>query len=264
MKSQNFLIQCYAFARSKGYLDNKFFKWIFIRTYFLYKKFFEDDLAKLSDINPKLFKNGHIIDIGANIGYTSCVLARMKDKNKNLYSFEPEKWNFSILSSLTSALHNVEIFQEAVGESERKVQLLVNDAHHADHRVTSEKNTNGVMVDMVSVDSFLKKKNITTEPIAFVKIDVQGYEMKVCEGMRQTLDQNPFVSVFIEVMAPDKTQPDTLTSAKDIFSFFSEKNFKAYVFQKKTFTQVKKEDISFENFKKGYADVLFTKQDLVF
>ena len=50
---------------------------------------------------------------------------------------------------------------------------------------------------MVSIDSFLKS---TPGNITFVKIDVQGYELAVCQGMQETLIQNPDITIVLEYM----------------------------------------------------------------
>jgi FkbM family methyltransferase len=50
---------------------------------------------------------------------------------------------------------------------------------------------------MVSIDSFLESKQ---ERVSFIKIDVQGYELAVCQGMQETLRQNPGITIVLEYM----------------------------------------------------------------
>ena len=48
---------------------------------------------------------------------------------------------------------------------------------------------------MVSIDSFLESK---PGPVSFVKIDVQGYELAVCQGMQNTLRKNLDITIVLE------------------------------------------------------------------
>ena len=87
--------------------------------------------------------------------------------------------------------------QLAVGAENGTVNLWINDRHHADHRVATEEfrsshpGSKEVSVSMVSIDSFLESR---PGPVSFVKIDVQGYELAVCQGMQDTLRQNPDIT----------------------------------------------------------------------
>ena len=55
----------------------------------------------------------------------------------------------------------------------------------------------GVSAPLVSIDSFLESR---PGSVSFVKIDVQGYELAVCQGMQATLRQNPDISIVLEFM----------------------------------------------------------------
>jgi hypothetical protein len=52
-------------------------------------------------------------------------------------------------------------------------------------------------VPIVTIDGFAQKEGVAQQ-IAFVKVDVQGYELAVCEGMRATLAASPRAAVAIE------------------------------------------------------------------
>jgi len=64
----------YSLARSAKLLENGWAKRVFVSAYFLYKRFWEDPFWSLINRRPKLFENGDVLDIGANVGCTRPVL----------------------------------------------------------------------------------------------------------------------------------------------------------------------------------------------
>lgn len=63
-------------------------------------------------------KEGIFIDIGANLGYFTCLLSRTLSKKAHVYAFEPEPENLALLESNIglNRLENVKIFPIALGE----------------------------------------------------------------------------------------------------------------------------------------------------
>jgi FkbM family methyltransferase len=202
----NPLLRAYSLMRRSGVLRTSLGRRLFKSAYFLYKRYIEDDLADLLRAFPDLVGDGNVLDIGANIGYTATVLARAIKSGRKVFAFEPEPFNFTLLQQ--TALHpefeNKIIPQQcAVGAENGMIPLWVNLGHHGDHRVITDRfrslhpGLTGVSAPMVRIDSFLEKNQ---GQISFVKIDVQGYELAVCQGMQNTLRQNPNVAVLLEFM----------------------------------------------------------------
>jgi FkbM family methyltransferase len=207
----NPLLIAYSLVRRSGFLQTSLGRRLFKSAYFLYKRYVEDDLRDLLRSHPTIIGAGNILDIGANIGYTAAVLARAAQAGRKIYAFEPEPFNFKLLQQ--TALRpefagKIVPMQSAVGAADGTIDLWVNDRHHADHRVATEQfrsaqsdlahsGSNQVSVPLVSIDSFLQKN---PGPVSFVKIDVQGYELAVCQGMTDTLRQNPGIVIVLEFM----------------------------------------------------------------
>ena len=101
----------------------------------------------------------------------------------------------------------VEIFNVAVGSGDGLLEFWHNDEHFADHRVVTPQfksmdldHSRITSVPVTSIDNFVAAHNLSA--ISFIKIDVQGYELAVCEGMKQTLEKFPLLSIAFEY-APD-------------------------------------------------------------
>ena len=226
------LASAYSLVRRSGFLQTSVGRRLFKSAYFLYKRYVEDDLEDLVRAFPRLVSGGDLLDIGANIGYTAALLARAAGSDRKVYAFEPEPFNFRILQQ--TALQpefagKIIPMQMAVGAEDGNIDLWINDRHHADHRVATEQfhlahqGTKEIKVSMVSIDSFLDK---TPGPVSFAKIDVQGYELAVCQGMKDTLRKNPEITIFLEFMP--SMMRDLGFEPSHLIDLFVERGFKIY------------------------------------
>lgn len=203
---QDLLMGGYSLLRRSGLLGTSAGRRLFESAYFFYKRHIEDDLQDLVRSHPGLLEGGNVLDIGANIGYTATVLARAVEPDRKVYAFEPEPFNYGILQRVASDHRfkdKIVALPYAVGAENGTVDLWLNDRHHADHRVITDEfrsahsGISGASVPILSIDHFLKRH---PEPVSFVKIDVQGYEAAVCQGMTGTLRRNPNVTIVLEYM----------------------------------------------------------------
>jgi FkbM family methyltransferase len=200
------LTGAYSVARSAGLLEAGWFKRAFVASYFIYKRFWEDSLWGLVQREPQLFAGGDVFDIGANVGYTSCLLARALDSRCKVYSFEPDQSNFRMLTEVVARKNlsgKIVAMNAAVGSADGCVEFWHNEKHMGDHRVATSrfKNTFSnpkriTTVPSVTVDRFVESYGV--RKISFVKIDVQGYESAVCEGMRRTIMKFPDLCICCE------------------------------------------------------------------
>jgi FkbM family methyltransferase len=226
------LLRAYSLVRRSGFLRTSLGRRLFKSAYFAYKRYIEDDLRGLVISFPALVGGGNILDIGANIGYTAAVLARAAEPDRKVYAFEPEPFNFRILQQTAQQPAfegRIVPLQFAVGAEDGTVDLWINDGHHADHRIATEQFRSAhsglkeVSVSLVSIDSFLESK---PGPVSFVKIDVQGYELAVCQGMRKTLRQNPDIVVVLEFMP--SAMRELGFEPSHLIDFFVERDFRIY------------------------------------
>jgi len=228
----------YALARKSGLLQTRPGQWIFSRAYFLYKRHLEDSYRALARRHPELFEGGHILDIGANIGYTSLVFAHAVNPAYQVYSFEPEEFNFRLLQRLAHSRQSqgrIVPIQTAAGDRNGSIQLWRNPSHHADHRVLTshlrERKTldDSVQVPVVTIDGFVQRQG-PSFPVRFIKIDVQGYELPVCQGMQRTLENNPKAVLALEY-APEEMR-DLGFDPQELLNWLAAKNYQSYSLEK--------------------------------
>ncbi|CCY25228.1 uncharacterized protein BN676_01805 [Brachyspira sp. CAG:484] len=155
-------------------------------------KFFEQNiLLELLEYIPK--HDAVILDIGANIGNHTLYWAALCDA-KTVYSFEPVKSTFDILSKNIS-LNNLE----------NKVKLfnigLSDEICYADVSAYYETNIGGISVKKSSLGKLkldmLDNIKIEEDRVDFIKIDVEGHELCVLNGAMNTLKKySP--KIFVE------------------------------------------------------------------
>jgi FkbM family methyltransferase len=233
------LANAYAFASQTRLLQHPLAQLAHLRLYFAYKRHLEDPLSSLGARHPELFKGGHLLDVGANFGYTATVLASLADEASHVYAFEPDEKNIELLRracSLWAVPEKVIPVMAAVGEKDGSIEFRRSDARPGDHRVATESRRSRpagetiVRVPLLSIDRFVEE-TLAGEPVSFIKIDVQGYEPRVCRGMERTLDCNPGASILIEYAPADLREmgfaPEQLTD------FFEQRDYLCYLVERR-------------------------------
>lgn len=258
----------YGAVRATGLLDNRWMQHAFVSSYFLYKRMLEDPFAWLTAAHPQLFRGGDVLDIGANIGYTASVFARAIDAGRKVYAFEPDDAAFKTLVNVIGRRRlsgAVEAIHSAVGAVEGELSFWHNQAHAADHRVVTDKlRTTGLddrlvaTVPVTSMDAFVTARRI--ERVAFIKIDVQGYELAVCEGMRRTLEAFPHACVCFEY-AP-RSMAELGFAPAQLLDFFTSRGFHMYLLAKSSLRAADAAAVASAAAAFGYIDVLCTRRAL--
>ena len=268
---QKLLLGIYSFFQKSGLTENRWFQKVFLFSYFLYKKYIEDPFAGLIKKKPELFKGGHILDLGANIGYTSTLFSKVVTPGFKVYAFEPEKTNFVLLNQIIDAWNvrsKIIPVCAAIGASDGTIDLWYNKSHHGDHRiVTQQYRQAGIdlmkvsAVEMRCIDSFVKSETIELA-IKFIKIDVQGYELPVCLGMEQTLVANPNAVVALEY-AP-RGISELGFEPKKVLEFFQDKNYFIYILDRGGHLKIAQDGLIEELVeKRGYTDLICSRKPLL-
>lgn len=157
-------------------------------------------------LTTKELRNGMVcVDIGSNIGYYALLESKIVGKNGKVFAIEPSPENFNYLNNNLKLQNssNTETHQIAIGNQEGTVKLTVgNKSNHS--KVVTENQTipNGLEVISVPIkklDTFIQEQNISK--IDFVRMDVEGFELNVIEGMKNVLRKlRPMIQVEVHKM----------------------------------------------------------------
>ncbi len=137
------------------------------------------------------------VDVGGMIGYYTLLLARHVGGEGRVYAFEPDERNFALLSEnvAMNGYDHVTLRRAVVGASTGRTTLFpAPEEFRGDGRAYGVEGgeRTGVEVDMVSLDETIEG------PVDIIKIDVQGYEGHVLEGMRDVLARSPQMFMLVE------------------------------------------------------------------
>lgn len=162
------------------------------------------DLLEAEFLKKNIKKGDYVIDVGANIGYYTLMLASLVGKYGKVFSFEPEPNNFKILKKNVKAnkYQNVILKNYAVSNFKGTTKLYLAKENFGMHRIfpSNSISSEHVEVKTIVLDDFIKE-NLDKKP-SFIKIDVEGSECKVIEGMNLVLDtQN--LKVLCEYVPPN-------------------------------------------------------------
>jgi FkbM family methyltransferase len=153
--------------------------------------------SELKFILRYLSENDTVYDVGANIGLWTYFLAKSK-LNLNVISFEPNPNIWPSLEKNLVDVNNVRIEKIGVGNANSTADFYVHPSHGRSSFSKSPENAGCKVVSSVisTLDSFVLKEENRVLP-ALIKVDVEGLEPDVWEGMQSLLLKNkPKVLVF--------------------------------------------------------------------
>lgn len=188
--------------------------------------------GKVSEILISCLSPGDIAyDIGAHLGFYTIFFAKAVGKNGKVIAFEPEKESYKHLKDnlKLNNLKNVQTFPKAIGEKPGKAKLYLGKTIGNFSLVkTYEKTIDYQEAEIVHGDQFVKKKKLPIPKL--IKIDVEGYEYSVLEGLEETLSHPECKIICCEV------HPNLLPlpiSEEKILKLINSFGFQKFEFQKR-------------------------------
>ncbi|MCK5111967.1 MAG: FkbM family methyltransferase [Thermoplasmatales archaeon] len=162
-------------------------------------KIHEENVTKL--LVESLKSSKCFVDVGANIGYYTFLASKIVSDG-TIYTFEMDELNYSLLEKnlKLNGCKNVHIYHAAITDSPGVVSYIGDSKHPSpmfslSASSSQAKSDQVISVQAFTLDGFFKDKKSIPDVI---KIDVEGAEMKVLNGMQNILKSNK-VKLFVEV-----------------------------------------------------------------
>ncbi len=150
------------------------------------KGVFERDIVAL--FTSLLRRGDHVLDVGANIGCTSLLFSQQAQK---VFSFEPSPTTFRLLQRNLDAagVANVVAANVGLGKGEGSFELTFASDNRSggfvSNLTTASSGHRVEAIRIVAGDAWLRDERIGQ--VDFIKIDVEGFERHVIEGLEQTI-----------------------------------------------------------------------------
>jgi len=176
--------------------------------YWLYSKLHPSKLVIRNILGSKMYLNlkgyglskqlGMIIaEIGANIGYYALLEASIIGEKGKIYAIEPFPLNFDILKKnikLNSFDKIIEPYNLAISNYSGKEKLYITSKHNLCNMLATE-SSEFIEIKTETLDDFIKNKQKPN----LIRMDIEGYEYYVIEGMKNTMKQCNPCKIFIEI-----------------------------------------------------------------
>lgn len=181
---------------------------------------YEKDI--IDDIRLVLNKDKNLIDIDANIGQHSLLLAPFC---KNVYSFEPipEVYTQFKKSIELNKIQNINLYNAAISDKVETKTFNYVKFHAGTSSFVERSNKN---IDVISVQTETLESVLKDVKMDVIKLDVEGYELVVILGNKEKILKDKPI-IFME-FSPDWIQLDGSYTTKDAFDFFAENNFEIF------------------------------------
>lgn len=165
-------------------------------------KFFQSDRYEeaFDDAMFTAIKAGDVVwDIGANIGYYSRKFAAAAGLDGKVFAFEPFPETIARLRQETAQHQTIHVVPLALGAEAGSVRMQVGgDDIGATNKIVGGDAAGGVTeVEVITGDLLLERGDVEAPHI--IKIDTEGFELDVLEGMAGLLANPRVRAVFVEV-----------------------------------------------------------------
>ena len=162
-------------------------------------------------------KNQNSIDIGANLGLFTFFMSRA---SKHVFAFEPNPYPLENLKDLVDS--NVTILPIALGNNDGPVEIKI--PHHRKGwssngaSLASKEINDGKILNI----QCRKLDSLNIENIGLIKIDVEGFEIEVIRGAKDTILKNKPVMIIENEIVHTK---DT----NELFTIMNEFGYDKYI-----------------------------------
>jgi FkbM family methyltransferase len=187
---------------------------------------FLSDYAELLFLTHCLRSEDLFVDIGANVGMYSIWVAG--STGAHVICFEPVPETFLALNQnirLNCLDRLIDPCQLAIGDADGEIMMTAYKGA-LDHAIDTSDRTHrdtGTRVPLKSLDSVLPERT----PFA-LKIDVEGYELRVLKGGKRMLRDPALKIILIEVQ--DWTLHKFCTSKREVLSVLKSYEFESYAY----------------------------------
>ncbi len=158
---------------------------------------YEPDLT--NQVIDKIHEDALVLDVGANVGYYSRLFAEAVKERGKVIAFEAERENYCCLCKNTAGYRQVVPVAMAVSDKNAISELHLS-SHSSCHSILNTGNYQSrsvVKAPSVKLDSFWELY-LDKAPVDCVKIDVEGAEILVLDGMFEMLKQEAVKLIIVE------------------------------------------------------------------
>ena len=141
-----------------------------------------------------------VFDIGSNIGYYALLASHVFGHRAEVHAFEPEPQNVNRLKkNIGLNSYDIYVHQQAVGDELGEVKIALHTAsnRHSVADLERFEDTGTISVPQTTLDQYVDK--FDADGLVIGRIDVEGYEWHVLQGMCGVLESDQDCYLFVEI-----------------------------------------------------------------
>jgi FkbM family methyltransferase len=221
-------------------LANFLFKKAFPLYKWLYWRFKnKQDFFEIHLIKENINSGDMVLDIGANIGFYSGIIAELIGEKGKVYCFEPVLVNYNHLKSETHKYSNVIVFNKAVAANTGPLKIYTSKILNVDHRMYEFDGYDSIIeIESVKLDEYF----YDCPRIDFIKIDIQGFEMEALKGMQRIINANENLKLISEFWPYGLKKAGS--SAIEYYNFLVQNGFEIWLIKKRQLSKISLEEVS--------------------
>ena len=193
------------------------------------------------DLDPKItrFCNAYLgegdcaVDVGANIGIVTLAMAKSVGRGGVVFAYEPNPMLYNRLSKAVekAGYQHVTPKMLALGETCGVLQLFIPGGNAGAASLKRHRSLDGAETVEVPIETFDREKASFGVAPNLVKLDVEGFEAEVLNGMVSLLSDSPPGAIIFEANAdPDSGEIDPLP-----FRILLKYNYRIFAFRSTLF-----------------------------
>jgi FkbM family methyltransferase len=188
-------------------------------------------------VRNNIKKDEIVVDLGAHIGYYSLMMAKLVGKNGKVFAFEPEPRNLELLykNIKVNLYKNVKVIPKAVSDIDGECSLFVGQESFGANKIFKPKKTDTqkfeeIKTKTIRLDDYFEELGFLKK-ISFIKMDIEGSEVRALQGMKNILEFNENLKIFTEINRD--ALEDSNSNFRDMLEFLKNYDFKFYISDKK-------------------------------
>lgn len=169
-----------------------------------------------------------VFDVGANVGQTALNFDK-EFQDTEIFSFEPVKTTFLKLTANTKNNCRINCNNIAFGDKVESVEINIFEERSSALNSLKKEAMNqndGIKetIEVMTGDIFCQENSISE--IDLLKIDTEGYEIKVLEGFSKMISDSRIKAIYCEVGFSPINKRNTYIN--ELFDFASQNDFQFY------------------------------------
>jgi FkbM family methyltransferase len=190
--------------------------------------------------------NTDILDIGGYIGTSSLLFSKIIGTNNIIHTFEPVNYKCLQKNITDNNLNNkIKLYNCGLSNVNGKIKSPKINYHEKnnyggisiaflhDNPINEQLLNNDINSDDINSDDYINLKKLDDfdiKNVGLIKIDVEGFELSVLEGAIDTIKNNNYPPIFIEIWGVEHWRSNYrdyyIENANKIKSFLTNMNYK--------------------------------------